>query len=267
MRCADPESTPQPMSLPHYYTSLKPFREVFAAGTPVLTYHHVGVRPRGVRIKGLFVAPKLFSRQMEELAKKEFSAPHLDNVLSHAKRENKSVNMHKEREVWITFDDGFVDVFDNALSILQKHRFSSIQFLVADLLGKTNQWQERAGDVSQPLMDIAQVREWLAAGQEIGSHTCAHPKLTQLPTAQAREEIVSSKKKLEDTFGRAIRHFCYPYGDWDRAVRDLVEEAGYESACTTQAGVNVADYDLFALKRFTARYRSRTLRNFFPWWS
>ena len=61
-----------------------------------------------------------------------------------------------------------------------------------------------------------------------------HPRLTALPPECARAEIFDSKRALEDRFGIPIRHFCYPYGDYNRAVRDLVEEAGYATACTVQ---------------------------------
>ncbi len=113
-------------------------------------------------------------------------------------------------------------------------------------------------------MDAGQVREWQSAGHEIGSHTRTHPFLTQLPPDQAREEITSSRKELEDLFGRPILHFCYPYGDWNERVRDLVAEAGYKTACTTDPGINRPGVSPLALKRFTARYRSR---NFKAVWS
>jgi peptidoglycan/xylan/chitin deacetylase (PgdA/CDA1 family) len=151
-------------------------------------------------------------------------------------------------------------VFTHALVPLARNRFYAIQFLVADLLGQSNEWEQHEGEVREPLMDAPQVREWLAAGHEIGSHTLTHPHLTQLPPGQAREEIFASKKKLEDLFGRPIRHFCYPYGDWNEVIRELVQEAGYETACTTGPGVNTAADSSFALKRFTARYPSRNLK-------
>ena len=102
--------------------------------------------------------------------------------------------------------------------------------------------------------------EWLAAGNDIGSHTLTHPRLTQLAPGRAREEISASRKRLEDLFGRPVRHFCYPYGDWNPAVRDLVREAGYATACTTTAGVNTAAESPWELKRYTARYASRSLK-------
>jgi peptidoglycan/xylan/chitin deacetylase (PgdA/CDA1 family) len=240
------------MSLPHYYSSLGPFRATFQRGDPVLTYHHVGPRPRKVRLKGLYVSPKFFDRQLRELGAAGFSSA----SLAVTTRGRSSA----ELRVFLTFDDGFRDVFDHALPVLQRQRFCGLVFLVSELVGKTNEWQQRAGDVTVPLMDEHQVRDWLAAGQQIGSHTLTHPRLTQLPVSQAKEEIVASKHALEDRFGVPVEHFCYPYGDWNPAVRDLVHAAGYKTGCTTDPGVNTPETSPYELKRFTARYPSRNLK-------
>jgi peptidoglycan/xylan/chitin deacetylase (PgdA/CDA1 family) len=175
----------------------------------------------------------------------------------------KAVTDPKNRtqtRVFLTIDDGFKDIFKNALPVLTKHRFRAVLFLVSDLLGKTNEWQQRAGDIVEPLMDESEIRGWLDAGQEIGSHTQTHPRLTQLSREAARKEVTASKKSLEDRFGAGIDHFCYPYGDWNEAVRDLVAEAGYKTACTTVTGINSAETSRFELKRVTARYPSRNLK-------
>ena len=240
-------------TLPHYYSSLGPFRDLFLAGWPVLTYHHVGPRKLGARIKGLYVSPAMFARQMSELHEAGFLAPPYPPATT--------PTLKAGPRLWLTFDDGFKDVFEHALPVLNKWRFTGIQFLVSSLLGKTNEWQQRDGDVAEPLMDFEQVREWLAAGQQIGSHTQTHPRLTELSNPAAREEISASKKSLEDRFGVPVEHFCYPYGDWNASVRDLVIEAGYKSACTTLTGVNDPTGPRFELKRFTARYPSRSLRS------
>jgi peptidoglycan/xylan/chitin deacetylase (PgdA/CDA1 family) len=238
--------------VPDYYHSLKPFRKLFETGLPVLTYHKLGPRPRGVRLKGLYVGEKFFAQQLGELREAGFSTPPLAEIFP--------VKENFRNKIAITFDDGFSNVLQLGLKPLAENKFHAIQFLVADLLGKTNEWDAANGEVAEPLMDAAQVREWLAAGNEIGSHTLTHPFLTQIPIAQAREEISASKKKLEDLFGVPIEHFCYPYGDWNEAVRDIVITAGYKTAFTTVAGINLTGDSPFALKRFTARYPSRNLK-------
>lgn len=245
------------MTVPQYYTRLAPFTETFRDGQPILTYHHVGPRTGGARLKGLHVPPKLFVRQMAELKAAGFQTPPFAEVARGGP--------NPQRNIFLTFDDAFRDVFAHALPVLAAHGYRAILFLVSDLIGKTNEWQQRAGDAVEPLMDAAQIREWLAAGMEIGAHTRTHPWLTQLPPAAAREEIIGSRKSLEDRFGVAVEHFCYPYGDWNPAVRDLVQAAGFATACTTVPGVNLTGQSPWELRRFTARYPSRNLRNFVAW--
>jgi peptidoglycan/xylan/chitin deacetylase (PgdA/CDA1 family) len=269
-------------ALPHYYSTLAPFREAFLTGWPILTYHHVGPRRRGARIKGLYVSPRLFARQLNELRAAGYTTPPYrfplgstggaplprSGVRPAESRGKRAASgpprargpLNAQRQVWLTFDDGFADVFEHAFPILQELGCRGILFLVSSLLGQTNKWQQRAGDVIEPLMDAAQVRDWLAAGQQIGAHTQTHPRLTQLCPAAAREEILASKQSLEDRFGLAVAHFCYPYGDWNEPVRDLVMEAGYQSACTTRSGINGQDTPRFELMRLTARYPTRSLR-------
>ena len=234
--------------VPPYFTSLKPFTGLFAAGTPALIYHKLGPRPRGVRLKGLYLGRPLFERQLSELREAGFATPAYG--LPPSREGNPG------RSIALTFDDGFANVIQHGLEPLARQGFRAIEFLVADLIGLCNEWEVQEGEARQPLMNETQIKEWLAAGHEIGSHTLTHPFLTRLSPPQAGEEISASKKKLEDRFGRPVRHFCYPYGDWNPAVRDLVMAAGYETACTTDFGVNTGATPPFELKRILARYQS-----------
>jgi peptidoglycan/xylan/chitin deacetylase (PgdA/CDA1 family) len=233
---------------PSYFTSLKPFTRLFAAGMPYLMYHKLGPRPRGVRLKGLYVSGVLFERQLSQLQQAGFSTPGYGTPTTGDGNPGK--------EFALTFDDGFANVLEHGLEPFARHGFRAIEFLVADRLGGRNEWEMLEGEARQPLMDEAQVKEWLAAGHEIGSHTLTHPYLTRLSPHRAQEEISASKKRLEDRFGVPIRHFCYPYGDWNPAVRDLVAAAGYETACTTEFGVNTKATPPFELKRILVRYQS-----------
>jgi peptidoglycan/xylan/chitin deacetylase (PgdA/CDA1 family) len=245
-----------------YYHSLKPFRQLFQTGTPILTYHKLGPRPSRVRLKGLYVSEKLFTQQLAELHAAGFVAPVLSDLLE--------PNPSSPQRIGLTFDDGFTNVLRYGLAPLAHYQFRATQFIVANRIGQTNDWDVRHGEASESLMDVAQIREWLAAGHQIGSHSLTHPHLTKISLAAAREEIFSSKKKLEDRFGLPVEHFCYPYGDYNEAVRDLVQAAGYQTACTTVSGVNLNDTSPWELKRFTARYRSlnwRAIWSRFRWLS
>jgi len=243
-----------PSGLPKTFARLRPFAQwLSGGGGPALMYHKLGPRPLGVRLKGLYVNTRLFRQQLEDLQQAGFGSVFPETLIE--------ADTPGVRRIALTFDDGFENVLRQGLSPLQEHGFRALQFLVPDLLGRTNEWEQREGEVAERLMDAAQVREWLAAGHEIGAHTCTHPRLTQIPRSAAREEIRTSKFKLEDLFGRPIRHFCYPYGDWNPAVRDMVVDAGFLTACTTESGLNRRGGDPFRLRRIMARYASRNWKS------
>ena len=151
-------------------------------------------------------------------------------------------------EIVITFDDGYASSFEQGMRLLESVDCKATQFLVSGRIGKVNDW-DRTGE---PLMDVPQIREWLAAGHSIGSHTVSHPDLTRLTVEESREEISASRKSLEDTFGVAVIDFAYPY---DERILELVQEAGYSAAVTTEFAVNDAATNTYKLRRISA-YRS-----------
>jgi peptidoglycan/xylan/chitin deacetylase (PgdA/CDA1 family) len=216
-------------------------RRLFEAGVPVLMYHKIDCPPPGTRDPFLYTSRERFNEQLQLLARHGYSGATLDAI--------SAASDNRARNVVISFDDGAASVFINALEILARRRFRAIQFIVAGLIAKRNDWDIAKGEMPDLLMDERQIREWLAAGHEIGSHTITHPNLKRIPLSQAREEIFGSKKKLEDTFGVPVRHFCYPSGKWNQALGELVGEAGYSTACTVEFGVNSAATPRFALRR------------------
>lgn len=239
------------MRPPDYYSELGPFRDMFSSGGALLCYHKIESVPSKARIKGLYLSPDLFSRQINELKEAgfQFVPPGLpDRRASHA-------------TISITFDDGFVSNLTEAVPRMAFAGCRAINYLVADRIGQTSDWEAAEGGEARPLMNEGQVKEWLAAGHWIGAHTCTHPRLSRLSREQAREEISASRKKLEDRFGIPIEHFAYPYGDYSEATVELVREAGFQTAVTMHRGINDTTDEPLELQRWTARYESLTLRN------
>lgn len=216
-------------------------RRLSTRGVPVFAYHKLAPPPRATTDPFLYVSPGRFEAQLAAFRRAGCASASLAEALR--------AGDNSARQVVLTFDDGFADVLEPGLEALSRHRFRALQFLVPGFLGRRNEWDIAKGDVPEPLMDEAQIRDWLAAGHEIGSHSMTHRNLRRLGPAEARQEIAGSKKALEDRFGLAVEHFCYPFGAWNQAVRDLVGEAGYRTACTLRFGVNAPDTPRLELRR------------------
>jgi len=227
----------------HDLTSLPDWTE----GLLGLMYHAVESPPLFHSHRGLYVEPSWLERQLRELA--------TDGVAFISLTEWTERKPKPGRQAFVTFDDAFLDLRENALPVLNRLGVFAVTYVVADRIGGTNAWDADSGAQIRPLMDRADLLAWQAAGQEIGSHGMTHVHLTRVPLAQARAEIFDSRKKLEDLAGRPVRHFCYPYGDLNPAIRDLVGEAGYATATTTEPGLNGPDVDPLRLRRFPASHR------------
>jgi peptidoglycan/xylan/chitin deacetylase (PgdA/CDA1 family) len=226
-------------------------RRLLRQGAPILTYHKIGPAPAGSRDPFLYATPQNMDAQLGLLAEAGLHRSNLSHFLS---------NPDNKQQFAVTFDDGFQNVLDKGLEVLARHKVCATQFIVSNFIGKRNEWDISKGDYSEPLMDASQIKEWLAAGHEIGSHSATHPNLKTVSLEQARAEIFGSKRQLEDQFGVAIKHFCYPFGGFTPAVRDLVQEAGYESASTVLFGVNDATTDRFALRRIIPLFGGEVAR-------
>jgi peptidoglycan/xylan/chitin deacetylase (PgdA/CDA1 family) len=94
---------------------------------------------------------------------------------------------------------------------------------------------------SHRAITAAEVVKMTASGLiEIGAHSVTHPALSQLMPADQRAEIERSRDACSMLIGRVPRAFAYPYGDYDNSAVEIVGDAGFDVACTTQAcGVGV----------------------------
>ena len=83
---------------------------------------------------------------------------------------------------------------------------------------------------------------------DFGSHTRFHPILTCCSNNEKRDEIITSKKNIENITKRECNNFCYPNGDYDNKTIELVELAGYQSARSLDVGWNGKNANLYKLK-------------------
>jgi len=222
---------------------------------PILMYHQID-RPaaKGSPHRGLTVHPASFRRQMRWLRRLGYRGLSMRDVLPYVRGERQG------KVFGITFDDGFHNVLEHALPVLAELGFTATNYVVAGQLGGSNVWDRAGGVPPAALMNVADLRTWADAGQEIGSHTLDHAHLSRLPAAQARQQICESRRVLSQVLGGDVSAFCYPYGDLSPQVRDMVCEAGYSNATTTQRGLARHDDDIFLLPRVAVWRSTHMLR-------
>jgi peptidoglycan/xylan/chitin deacetylase (PgdA/CDA1 family) len=210
----------------------------------ILVYHQISeAPPKGAPFRGLYVSPGAFGRQMALLKLLGYQGLSMSALLPYLKGERSG------KVVGITFDDGYFNNLTHALPVLQRHGFSSTCYAVSNLLGRTNVWDEGIGIAQVPLMDAGQLRQWVAGGQEVGSHTQNHVRLLQSDAATARAEMVQDKAALEGILATPVRHFCYPYGEYAPEHVIMAREAGFDTVTTTRRGRSTVGANLLELPR------------------
>lgn len=210
----------------------------------ILMYHLVDT-PRSDQEQRFCTTPDDFSRQMAHLAESGYTALSMaqlcDCMESKAPIPDKSFH--------ITFDDGFTCVLDHAAPILQRHNFPATMFALSDRLGSSNDWMTGRGFPERTILSANGLHALEDAGFSIGSHTRTHARLPDISIEEAKDEIRSSKARLEDSLGNPVDYFAYPFGKFSDPVRDLVAGAGYRAACSTRSGFNRPGEDPYLLRR------------------
>jgi peptidoglycan/xylan/chitin deacetylase (PgdA/CDA1 family) len=131
--------------------------------------------------------------------------------------------------VGLTFDDGYADFVEYVVPALHRHGFSATVFVIAGLLGRTNEWDPMGP--RKPLMTADDVRAVAADGVEIGSHSLTHLSLPRLDTVSLVEQTASSRELLREVSGQPVTGFCYPYGDISAQSVAAVRACGYDYGC------------------------------------
>ncbi len=89
---------------------------------------------------------------------------------------------------------------------------------------------------------------------EVGAHTVDHPNLAAMSYSDQMFQIFTSKSYLEQTFGKTVTSFAYPYGNYNSTTVQLTGKAGFATAVTTQPGIIQNPQQPFLLHRARETY-------------
>jgi len=209
---------------------------------PVLLYHSVEEKSDPGQDR---ITPDSFRRQMVFLKENNYKVVSLKRLIElkmQAKEESAAPL------VSLTFDDGYIDNFEQVFPILREFNFPATIFVIAGKIGK------------EGFLDYRQLKEMIASGLiTVGSHTMSHRYLLELDSRQLPYEIEGSKMALEDNLGCAIEFLSYPWGGYSPRIERIVQSAGYQAAFTTNTRIEsnylTHRYDLYGIKRLTMSAR------------
>jgi peptidoglycan/xylan/chitin deacetylase (PgdA/CDA1 family) len=156
----------------------------------------------------------------------------------------------------ITFDDGYADNMRFAVPLLLRRRIPFTYFVASGYVlgGRPFPHDVARGRPLAP-NTLAQLREMVAAGVEIGGHTRSHADAARLSHRELVQEIAGCKQELEDALDCDVRYFAFPYGqhrNLSSLAFDVAMDAGYDGVCSAYGGYNFPGDDAFHLRRIHA---------------
>lgn len=198
-------------------------------GVPVLNYHQVNDRYHSALTMPVF----LFDAQMKYLHNHGYTTITLDDLHKYVTGKG---NLPKQ-PVLITFDDGYVDNYEEAFPILQKYGQQATLFMIGDAIGTTG------------FVSWSQLKEMEQGGFHIESHTYSHKDLRTLSDEAVERELVQSKDILERGLQKQIQYIAYPQGFTTEQTDALALKAGYALGFTVQPGNVFPGQDPYRLPR------------------
>lgn len=243
--------TPTITPTPTITTTPTPTRVAQGPGAvvvPILLYHRIDESPIDSQY---YVKPEKFDQQMKLLHDWEYTVIPVE-LLVDAIKEGADL---PPRPVVITFDDGDISVYKTAFPIMQKYGLTGVVYIVGNYMG------------TDGYMSADQIKELVAAGWEVGSHSRSHRDLTSLEPDIQRVEIVDARKELQKATGSPVLTFAYPFGIMNSSVGDYAHFAGYIAAMGLGFTSDQGKSNLFWLQRrdVQGKYDIKQFAGFLPW--
>jgi peptidoglycan/xylan/chitin deacetylase (PgdA/CDA1 family) len=110
-----------------------------------------------------------------------------------------------------SFDDGNIDVYNNAYPIMKKFNCSGVFYIPTALIGNSG------------YVTYSQLQEMQSDGWEIGSHSTDSTDLTSISLSEAENKLINSKNILENN-GLNIYGFAPPSRRWNNDLANLAKE-------------------------------------------
>jgi len=205
----------------------------------VLQYHHVSDETP----PSTSTSPARFAAHLDHLERSGIAVVPLQDLVD-ALREGRPP---PDRTAAITFDDGYVSIYETAWPLLRAKGFPFTVFVNTE-----------PHDAKRPLfMSWAQLRELHANGATIANHGVSHVSFfddrvgrnDERWRARVVAEIGVAQQRITEEIGAAPLLFAWPFGEFDAGLLEILGALGY-AGFGQQSGPLAPHSDLRALPRF-----------------
>jgi peptidoglycan/xylan/chitin deacetylase (PgdA/CDA1 family) len=202
----------------------------------ILAYHKIGA-PSPVGWETWYYVPEqVFLRHLTILHDRGWEVIDADTLL----RALDGSEELPRRAALLTFDDGYRSVREVALPWLVRFGFPAVVFVPTGFIGSVNTFD--AGlEPEEPICDWDHLHDLERNCVSVQSHGVTHQLFSSLSPVEQANELVESKRRLEDGMRKPVTLFAFPYGDPgadERMVSTRLRSAGYRAACLYDGGLN-----------------------------
>jgi peptidoglycan/xylan/chitin deacetylase (PgdA/CDA1 family) len=221
--------------------------ERLTTGVSILMYHALGTD--GEPGSRYILPAREFAWQLRWLRRNGYSILGLAEYL----RCRAERRLPPARSVVLTFDDGYVDNGDLAEPLLAAGKCSATIFLVTDLLGTGNSWDQVGALAGRPLMSWSDAARLEGQTLSFGPHSRTHRPMIGRDAETLRDEIGGSWAAVVQRLRAPVPVFAFPFGAHDDPACVAVEDVGLAAALTVKPGRNGPAAPLMRLRRLEVR--------------
>lgn len=203
-----------------------------AKNVKVLMYHRVLNERPPKSSPWHYVTTKEFEQQMSWLDRLGFNTITFEDYCLYL---DGKLTLPK-KSVIITFDDGYLDTYTNAIPIMLKYNMKGVIYVMGNRNLSSAEWEESHEKNLCLLMSDDQVREADSYGFEIGAHSYDHLDLLKLNQSEVRDEARRSRESLNKILNKSVLSFAYPYGRVDYKTQEIIKKEGFKFACGVYTG-------------------------------
>ena len=190
----------------------------------ILQYHHIDVDTPS----STSTTPAQFLQHLELIKSEGFSVVPLTDLIDKLETKKSDVTRESDafdKQVAITFDDGYLSVFTEAYPLLKQRQWPFTVFV------NTAPIDER----SALHVSWDQLGEMTAHGATVANHSVSHDHLLQRLKGETPSQwqerisadILAAEGRILEETSQSVRLLAYPYGEYDAALKVLLKSLGF----------------------------------------